>query len=109
MKHDLPMLSVLSSPAYDNEVNRILESGMQQREMTELLGKLAMISSEISINDQGKLLIPKDLCERAGLVAEADVVLVGRWDHFEIWNKESFDRAQEIESRELQSDDLGIL
>ena len=35
-------------------------------------------------------------------------MLVGRRDHFEIWNVENFDRVQEIEFRGLLADDLGI-
>jgi DNA-binding transcriptional regulator/RsmH inhibitor MraZ len=36
-------------------------------------------------------------------------MLVGRRDHFEIWNVENFDGVQATEFRGLLADDLGIL
>jgi MraZ protein len=107
--HELPLLSVLSRLAYDNEIGQMIASDPPGKAMKVRLGRWIMLCRELSISQQGKLLIPKDLCERAGLAAESDVMLVGRRDHFEIWSVENFDRAREIESRELQADDLGIL
>ena len=54
-------------------------------------------------------MIPKDLCESAGLVANSTVVLVGRHSYFEIWNAENFETAQEIECREITDDAFGSL
>jgi DNA-binding transcriptional regulator/RsmH inhibitor MraZ len=68
-----------------------------------------MLCREVTLNDQGKLLVPKDLSEKAGILAEAEVMLVGRGIYFEIWSKANFDVVLAIESRvEEDEDDLGI-
>jgi DNA-binding transcriptional regulator/RsmH inhibitor MraZ len=54
------------------------------------------------------LLVPKDLSEKAGIEADSEVVLAGRGIHFEIWSKANFERVLNIETREDESDDLGI-
>lgn len=54
-------------------------------------------------------MIPKDLCEPAGLAADSTVVIVGRHSYFEIWNRENFETAQEIECGEIADDAFGIL
>jgi hypothetical protein len=41
-----------------------------------------------------KRLVPTDLCEQARLLVGAEVMLVGRHRHFEIWNRENFGIAQ---------------
>ena len=64
---------------------------------------------EASVNDQGKLLVPKELSEGAGISAESEVMLVGRGLHFEVWNKEAHTRALEIERAQAGVDLLGIL
>jgi DNA-binding transcriptional regulator/RsmH inhibitor MraZ len=67
-----------------------------------------MLCREASLNDQGKLLVPKDLSEKAGIIADSDVVLAGRGIHFEIWSKENFELVLEIETSHESDDDLGI-
>ena len=74
-----------------------------------LPGRLAARSQMASVGDQGKLMIPNDLGELAGLAADSTVVLVGRHSHFEIWNRENCDGVQELECRESAADAFGIL
>lgn len=51
---------------------------------------------------QGKLKIPKDLCEKAGMAWEAEIVRMGRWEYFEVLSKENF------ETGTLDLDGLGV-
>ncbi len=67
-----------------------------------------MLCREATLNDQGKLLVPKDLSEKAGITADSDVMLAGRGIHFEIWSKTNFDKVLEIETAEDDDDELGI-
>jgi DNA-binding transcriptional regulator/RsmH inhibitor MraZ len=67
-----------------------------------------MLCREATLNEQGKLLVPKDLSEKAGIEADSDVVLAGRGIHFEIWSKKNFDIKLAIETSEEAKDDLGI-
>jgi MraZ protein len=107
-EHDLPVVKVLSQEAYNEKVERIQTSDKTPAEKSKMLGKLAMLCREVTLNDQGKLLVPKDLSEKAGIAADSEVVLVGRGIHFEIWSKSNFDVVLDIETSEEEDDDLGI-
>lgn len=106
--HGLPMIKVLDEVAYGELVNRVQTSDKSPREQAELLRGLAMRCREVTLNDQGKLLIPKELSEQAGIAPEGTVILAGCGIHFEIWSKENFDELIRITSSEQQADDLGI-
>lgn len=107
-EHDMPVVKVLSQQAYDEKVELIKGSDKTPAEKGKMLGKLAMLCREASLNDQGKLLVPKDLSEKAGIAADSDVMLAGRGIHFEIWSKANFDTVLEIETSQEENDDLGI-
>lgn len=107
-EHEMPLVKVLSHEAYGEKVSLIHGSDKSPVEKGKLLGKLAMLCREVSLNEQGKLLVPKDLSEKAGIEADSEVVLAGRGIHFEIWSKANFERVLNIETREDESDDLGI-
>ena len=53
-----------------------------------------------SIDKQGRLVLPVDLCKTVGLKGE--VVLVGGRGRFEIWNREKRKRAHEEETPTYQ-------
>lgn len=106
--HAMPVVKVLGREAYGEKVGLIRDSGKSPAEKGRLLGRLAMLCREVTINDQGKLLVPKDLSEKAGIAADSDVVLAGRGIHFEIWSKEHFDQVLAIETAQDEDDDLGI-
>lgn len=107
-EHEMPVVKVLSQEAYDEKVELIRGSEKTPAEKGKMLGKLAMLCREASLNEQGKLLVPKDLSEKAGIAADSDVVLAGRGIHFEIWSKANFDTVLEIETSQENDDDLGI-
>jgi DNA-binding transcriptional regulator/RsmH inhibitor MraZ len=106
--HAMPVVKVLGRDAYDEKVGLIRNSDKTPAEKGRLLGRLAMLCREVTVNDQGKLLVPKDLSEKAGIAADSDVVLAGRGIHFEIWSKEHFDQVLAIETAQDEDDDLGI-
>jgi DNA-binding transcriptional regulator/RsmH inhibitor MraZ len=107
-RHELPVLKVRSQAAFDAMVEVIQTSGKSPAEKNYLLGKMAMLSREVKLNDQGKLSVPKELGEKVGLAADAQVCLAGRGLEFEIWSGVNFDRMLAIESSEKGDDDLGI-
>jgi len=104
----MPVVKVLSEEAYNEKVELIKESDLTPAEKNKKLGKLAMLCREVTLNDQGKLLVPKDLSEKANISSESEVVLAGRGIHFEVWSKSNFDRVLEIETADEEDDDLGI-
>ena len=107
--HELPVLKVLSTEAYEEKVQLIRNSDKTPREKASILGKLAMRCHKATMNDQYKLMVGKDLAAMASITAESEVVLAGRSIFFEIWNKANFDTILEIEMSEKHDDDeLGI-
>jgi DNA-binding transcriptional regulator/RsmH inhibitor MraZ len=107
-EHEMPVVKVLSQEAYTERVELIKSSEMTPADKGKKLGKLAMLCREVTLNDQGKLLVPKDLSEKACIEADSDVMLAGRGMHFEIWSKTNFDKVLEIETSQEEDDDLGI-
>jgi DNA-binding transcriptional regulator/RsmH inhibitor MraZ len=107
-EHDMPVVKVLGQAAFDEKVSLIQASDKTPAEKGRLLGRLAMLCREATLNEQGKLLVPKDLSEKAGIEADSDVILAGRGIHFEVWSKANFERVLEVETRHDEEDDLGI-
>ncbi|MBC7980480.1 MAG: hypothetical protein H7Y36_07955, partial [Armatimonadetes bacterium] len=84
--HDMPVIKVLSEKAYNERKDTVKNSeDLTPARKLAKLGQLAMLCRVASVNDQGKLLVPKDLSEAAGIAAESEVVLAGRDLHFEVW------------------------
>lgn len=106
--YDMPVIKVLSQKAFDHRKDVVKNSDLTPGKKTAKLGQLAMLCRVASVNDQGKLLIPKDLSEAAGIAAESEVVLAGRDLHFEVWSKINHARVLEIEMTQDEDDDLGI-
>ena len=107
--HDMPVVKVLSEKAYNHRKEIVKNSGRTDAQKMAKMGQLAMLCRVASVNDQGKLLVPKELSEKAGIAAEAEVVLAGRGLHFEVWSKESHEKVLEIERAQAGVDVLGIL
>ncbi len=106
----MPMIKALSQEAYDDRVQRVVDSDYSPGKKQELLGKLAMHIRETSLNEQGKLLIPKELSNYAGIEPDSEIRLAGRGGHFEIWSKENHLRQIEIELNTTtpEEDELGL-
>lgn len=107
--HEMPMIKVLTKEAFQHRVNTIENSDLTPAEKNELLGSLSMFSRPATLNDQGKLLIPKDLSEEIGLVADTEIALAGRGLHFEVWNKANHTKAVAIERAKNLHAHLGVL
>lgn len=57
---------------------------------------IRMLSSEavaVSMDKQGRIALPRQLIERAGI--EAEVLIVGTLDHFEIWSPKEYKRVMD--------------
>ncbi len=104
----MPVIKVLSQKAYDHRKNTVKDSNLTPKEKTDMLGVFAMQCRAANVNDQGKLLIPKDLSEAIGIRADSEVVLAGRDLHFEVWSKENHARVLAIEAPNPATDIFGI-
>lgn len=106
--YEMPVLRVLNSDEYDRRVAIVRNSGKTEKEKTRILGLFASRCHDATINEQGKLLISKDLVDDAKIELEGNVWLVGRQSYFEIWSEQNYLRLRKIE-KEREEDDLGIL
>lgn len=106
---ELPVVRVLTTDAYEERVTTVNESSLSPADKKRLIGALAMRCHLGSINDQGKLSIPKDICERVKLEAGAEVALIGRGSYFEICSCENFLKIKAAEEAIEEHQDLGIL
>ena len=106
--HAMPVVRVINQMDYDRRVQIVQESDLMPARKNAILGSLAMRCREVSINDQGKLLVPKDLSDKAGIKADATVIIAGRQSYFEVWSQENFDRVLEIEQAHSDEAQLGI-
>ena len=102
----MPVVRVLNQADYDRRVADVQNSNKTPREKTIILGRLAARCRDASINEQGKLLIAKEVSDETGIEAEATVWLVGRQSYFEVWSEENFARIRKIE-KAAEEDDLG--
>lgn len=55
---------------------------------------LAMTAQSASFDSQGRIMVKEKLREAAGL--KKDVMLVGRLDHFQIWDQEAFEKKSAV-------------
>lgn len=107
--HELPVIKVLTQEAFDERVSTVENSALTPAKKSAKLSSLYMLCREVTLNDQGKLLVPKDLSEKAGIESDGEVVLAGRGKHFEVWSQSNHDRVLEIEMNQDDEDELGIL
>ncbi len=106
--HSLPVVRVINQEDYERRVKIVEDSDLSPAKKTAKLGSLAMRCREVTLNEQGKLLVPKDLSEKAGIKADSSITIAGRQSYFEVWSQENFDRVLEIEQAQDDEDDLGI-
>lgn len=101
--YELPALRVLTEEEYDDMLNTV--DGMENwspAQKKKVKGKLHAECQKGTMNDQGKLLIPKAWCERPGIESGKPVQLVGRGTYFEILSLDNYKLMREREDKELE-------
>lgn len=79
-------LSLYSKKGFDDLARRLTEKSSNRPEFRNYLRLFYARAEEVSLDAQGRILIPERLVEFARL--KRDVVLLGVHDHAEIWDKE---------------------
>ena len=110
-RYGIPCIRVLTMPAFAEMEKNIREhedrTVGQKREALEALYAGIL---PVTVNNQGKLLIPKEWSTRANIAAEANVRLVGRGDYFDIYNSADFAQVDQKQKASVLAafGDLGI-
>lgn len=102
------IIRVLTQEAFEYRVERIKQHASTPKEESQLKTRLVRLLREVSVNDQGKLLIPRDLAEHAGITPDSEVMMSAGDSHFEIWNRANFDKAFGLSAVPEEDDHLAI-
>jgi MraZ protein len=97
---DFPSLSLYSQEAYDTWAAAVIESQggyrPNSKSQAQLMRELYARWEPISCDQAGRLLIPQQLRQYAGL--ERSVAILGVYDHIEFWNPDILARCGELYS-----------
>lgn len=93
--------------SYMNEALRRFSGATINDPRRKALEELASRIQAVTCDQQGRVMIKKNLREKAGLEKEA--ILVGKFDHFEIWNRKGWSsRADAARSFEEIAEEIGL-
>ena len=92
-------------PVWEELENRLLAMPSTDRARNRYLERVNYFGLQVRLDPSGRVLIPSNLRERAGMSGE--VVVAGRIDYLEVWNHERF--AARLEAEPLTDDDLRAL
>jgi len=105
-EQELPMMKVLSQQAHEEKIRLINDSDKSPVGKGIMLDRLSMLSRKVCLNSMGKLRIPIDLGDQAGITAESEVILAGRGSHYEIWSMANFATILSIETSLTEGGDM---
>lgn len=107
-EYGMPVIKVTSIEVFEDKFRQIEASNWTAAKKKQFVGALRMNSRKATLSSQGKLTIPKEWAEQAGLAAEKSVQLGGRGDYFIVCSDQTLNRINEVEFN-LDQDDLGVL
>ncbi|MBA7595296.1 Transcriptional regulator MraZ [subsurface metagenome] len=84
------------------EEGTLLAIPRYKRETRRFMRRRASAATEVEMDSQGRIMLPRHLAEYAQIEGEA--VITGAISHFEIWNPSVFEKFEE-ESETHQEDD----
>jgi MraZ protein len=108
LSEGVKVIKVLTQEAFEYRVERIKQYAASPKEESQLKTKLVRLLREVSVNEQGKLLIPKDLADYAGILPDSEVMLSAGDSHFEIWNRSKFEGVFGLSAVPEEDDHLAI-
>ncbi len=92
-KSELPIIKVMTDEGIASRLRTVDEHITDPGEKAEIKSELKRNLRDANLNDQGRLLIPKDFANHAEIESDADVYLVAGDSHFEVWSKENYMKA----------------
>lgn len=92
-KSELPIIKVMTDEGIACRLRTVDEHVTDPGEKAEIKSELKRNLRDASLNDQGRLLIPKDFALHAGIDPDTDVFLLAGDTHFEVWSKENYNSA----------------
>lgn len=103
------LIKVLTDEAVIYRLQKIEKHEVDPKKEAKLKSNLKRKLRESSVNEQGKMLIPRDLAQYAGIAPDSEVMLSAGDSHFEIWSREKYESVFGIASAVSEEEDtLGI-
>ena len=87
-------LNIYTNEAWETILGE-LQLRPNNRDKREIVRKFVAQANMVELDKQGRILVPSALREHAGL--EKDVVLAGVIDKIEVWDKDRWDSASDID------------
>ncbi len=92
-------------PVWEEIEQRLLQVPTANRAKHRYLERVNYFGNQLRLDSQGRVVVPQILRESAEMVGE--VVVSGRIEHLEIWNRERFD--QKLSDEPFSEDDYQAL
>jgi MraZ protein len=86
---------------FEKEAERELQMPVTDKEARNVRRYMFSAAESVSLDDQGRFVIPGTLLEYAGITDR--VAIIGAGDHFEIWNPENWKKVINQITREGES------
>ena len=86
-------IALWSAEGWEAIATRLLSLGRGSSKARSLLRQIASTAYEDEIDSQGRISVPPQLRQAAGI--DRDVVVIGALDHAEIWAPEKFDEMKQ--------------
>ena len=102
------VIKVLTDEAVAYRLQKIEAHETDPKKEAQTKTRLKRLLRESSVNEQGKMLIPKDLADYAGIAPDSEVTLSAGDSHFEIWNRAKFEEVFGVAAVPEEEDTLGI-
>lgn len=98
LQWEKPYLTLFPQDVWREKQQDLLDLRRSDPGAARYLRDLLSMASEVSPDKQGRILVPGWLQEAASL--EGSVLIMGNIDHIELWNPETYRRAQEAPAPE---------
>ena len=85
------IIKVLTAGAVQHRIQTFEKNVTEPKKLAKLKTRLKRVLRDSSINDQGKLQIPRDLAAHTGIAPDSEVMLSAGHSHFEIWPKAKYE------------------
>lgn len=92
-------------PVWEEIEARLAAMPTANRTKVRFLERVSYFGQQVAMDAQGRLLVPQILREKAAITGE--VVVSGRLDHLEVWNRERFESR--LADEPFTEDDYRIL
>ncbi len=92
-------------PVWEEIEQRLLQVPSANRAKQRYLERVNYFGNQLRLDSQGRVVVPQILRESAETIGE--VVVSGRIEHLEIWNRERFD--QKLSDEPFSEDDYQLL